>query len=158
MDRQDRGLAFMLQYENVAWFDGKVVRILDRRVYPTKVEFVTCETHQDVTRAIADMVTQSAGPYTAAPMGMALAAFECRGRSEAAQREYLAAGTNDFVVLDFTVIEENLQCTFDRICTYEAPDNIYHVNYVNGRYQLTDLYSSQIISKQEAMKYKAQWG
>ena len=39
MDRQDRGLAFMLQYENVAWFDGKVVRILDRRVYPTKVEF-----------------------------------------------------------------------------------------------------------------------
>ena len=57
MDRQDKGLAFMLQYENVAWFDGKVVRILDRRVYPTKVEFVTCETHQAVTRAIADMVT-----------------------------------------------------------------------------------------------------
>ena len=89
MDRQDRGLAFMLQYENVAWFDGKVVRILDRRVYPTKVEFVTCETHQDVTRAIADMVTQSAGPYTAAAMGMALAAWECRGRSEAEQLKYL---------------------------------------------------------------------
>ena len=33
MDRQDRGLAFMLQYENVAWFDGGQVRILDRRVY-----------------------------------------------------------------------------------------------------------------------------
>ena len=34
MERQDKGLAFMLQYENVAWFDGGEVRILDRRVYP----------------------------------------------------------------------------------------------------------------------------
>ena len=84
MDRQDKDLAFMLQYENVAWFDGKEVRILDRRVYPTKVEFVTCRTHQDVTQAIADMVTQSAGPYTAAAMGMALAAHECRDRAAAA--------------------------------------------------------------------------
>ena len=75
-----------------------------------------------------------------------------------AQREYLTAGTNDFVELKFTVVEENLQWTFDTICSYDAPDNIYHVNYVNGRYQLTDLYSSQIISKQEAMKYKAKWG
>lgn len=89
MERQDKGLAFMLQYENVAWFDGKEVRILDRRVYPTKVEFVACKTHQDVTQAIADMVTQSAGPYTAAAMGMALAAHECRDRRAAEQIAYL---------------------------------------------------------------------
>ncbi len=75
-----------------------------------------------------------------------------------AQRENLVASTNDFVELDFVVVEENLRCDFDTICSYNAPDNIYHVNYVNGRYQLTDLYGSQIISKQEAMKYKAQWG
>lgn len=75
-----------------------------------------------------------------------------------AQREYLTANTNDFVVLNFTVVEENLQCTFDTICTCNTPDNIYHVNFVNGRYQLTDLYGSQIISKQEAMQYKAKWG
>ncbi len=89
MDRQDRGLPFMLQYENVAWFDGREVRILDRRVYPTKVAFVTCKTHQEVARAIADMVTQSAGPYTAAAMGMALAAHECRDRSAAGQLAWL---------------------------------------------------------------------
>lgn len=89
MERQDRDLAFMLRYENVAWFDGGEVRILDRRVYPTKVEFVTCKTHQEVTRAIADMVTQSAGPYTAAAMGMALAAHECRDRSAAEQLAWL---------------------------------------------------------------------
>ena len=89
MERQDRDLAFMLQYENVAWFDGREVRILDRRVYPTRVEFVTCRTHQAVTQAIADMVTQSAGPYTAAAMGMALAAHECRDKSAAQQLEYL---------------------------------------------------------------------
>ena len=89
MERQDRDLAFMLQYENVAWFDGREVRILDRRVYPGKVEFVTCKTHQEVTQAIADMVTQSAGPYTAAAMGMALAAHECRDRSAAGQLAWL---------------------------------------------------------------------
>jgi len=89
MERQDRDLAFMLQYENVAWFDGREVRILDRRVYPGKVEFVTCKTHQEVTQAIADMVTQSAGPYTAAAMGMALAAHECRDRSTAGQLAWL---------------------------------------------------------------------
>ena len=75
-----------------------------------------------------------------------------------AQREYLTAGTNDFVTLKYVVLEENLRCDFDTICSYTSPDNIYHVNYVNGRYQLTDLYGSRVISKQDAMKYKAKWG
>ena len=35
------------------------------------------------------MVTQSAGPYTAAAMGMALAAYECRTLAEAQQTAYL---------------------------------------------------------------------
>ena len=64
--RADEGLAFLLQYENVAWYDAGEVRILDRRVYPAKTEFVTCRTHGEVAQAIRDMVTQSAGPYTAA--------------------------------------------------------------------------------------------
>ena len=41
MERQDKGLAFMLQYENIAWYEDGEVRILDRRIYPAKVEFVT---------------------------------------------------------------------------------------------------------------------
>ena len=89
MERQDHGLAFMLQYENVAWYDTGSVKILDRRIYPTKIEFVTCKSHQEVAQAIADMVTQSAGPYTAASMGMALAAHECKNLSEDKQMEYL---------------------------------------------------------------------
>ncbi len=89
MERADKGLAFMLQYENVAWYDSGEVRILDRRVYPTKVEFVVCKTHQEVAQAITDMVTQSAGPYTAAAMGMALAAYECRNQTAEAQAKYL---------------------------------------------------------------------
>ena len=95
MERQDKDLAFMLQYENVAWYDGGEVRILDRRVYPTKVAFVTCKTHQEVTQAIADMVTQSAGPYTAAAMGMALAAYECRNRRGEAQKACLEAASEN---------------------------------------------------------------
>ncbi len=89
MERADQELAFMLQYENIAWYDGGKVRILDRRCYPRRVEFVECATHQEVAKAVTDMVTQSAGPYTAAAMGMALAAHECRERGVDAQRAYL---------------------------------------------------------------------
>ena len=89
MDRADNGLAFMLRYENIAWYEDGVVRILDRRVYPQKVEFVICRTHVEVARAITDMVTQSCGPFTAAAAGMALAAWECRDRSAADQWTFL---------------------------------------------------------------------
>ena len=89
MARADDGLAFMLRYENIAWYEDGAVRILDRRVYPAKTSFVVCKSHEEVAKAIKDMVTQSAGPYTAAPMGMALAAYECRGQAEKAQREHL---------------------------------------------------------------------
>ena len=81
----------MLQYENIAWYEDGVVSILDRRIYPIEVVKVECSTHREVAEAIRDMVTQSAGPYTAAAMGMALAAYEYRGRSEAEQIEYLEA-------------------------------------------------------------------
>lgn len=89
MERQDQELAFMLQYENIAWFEDGKVRILDRRCYPRKVEFVTCAHYQEVAQALKDMVTQSAGPYTAAAMGMALAAYECRDRTVGEQRKFL---------------------------------------------------------------------
>ena len=89
MERPDRDLAFMLQYENVAWYENGAVRILDRRCYPRMVSFVTCKHYGEVAQAIRDMVTQSAGPYPAAAMGMALAANECRDRSEAEQRAFL---------------------------------------------------------------------
>lgn len=89
MPREDRDLAFLLQYENIAWYEDGEVRILDRRVYPAKVSFVRCKTHVEVAQAITDMVTQSCGPFTAAAAGMALAAYECRLRSEAEQWAYL---------------------------------------------------------------------
>ena len=88
MIRQDYDLAYLLQYENVAWYENGCVRILDRRIYP-KVEFVFCYHHEEVALAIKDMVTQSGGPFLAAGMGMALAAWECRGKSLAEVNEYL---------------------------------------------------------------------
>ncbi len=88
MERQDSNMPFLLKYENVAWYENGKVRILDRRVFPEK-HFVICENYMEVKQAIADMVTQSAGPYTAVGMGMALAAYEVRGRSKAEQEAYL---------------------------------------------------------------------
>lgn len=78
MERMDKGLAFMLRYENIAWYEDGKVRILDRRIYPKKIKFVECENYKEVKQAITDMVTQSAGPYTAAGMGMVLAAYQCK--------------------------------------------------------------------------------
>ena len=42
MVRMDENMPFLLQYENVAWYDNGKVRILDRRIYPTEVRFVEC--------------------------------------------------------------------------------------------------------------------
>ena len=89
MERQDYTMPTLLQYENVAWYENGKVRILDRRIYPTRVEFVECESHEAVAQAITDMVTQSAGPYTAAGMGMALAAEESKELEVAEQLAYL---------------------------------------------------------------------
>lgn len=57
--RIDHDLAFMLQFQNVAWFEDGKVRILDRRIYPMETKFVECSTHTEVVQAIKDMVTQS---------------------------------------------------------------------------------------------------
>lgn len=89
MTRMDEGMPFLLQYEHVAWYEDGKVTILDRRCYPVEVRFVTCTTHLEVTQAIRDMVTQSAGPYTAVGMGMALAAYEARNLSDDAKRIFL---------------------------------------------------------------------
>ena len=64
MERQDKGLAYLLQYEHVAWFENGMVRILDRRIYPSVIRYVECKDYREVVQAIRDMVTQSAGPYT----------------------------------------------------------------------------------------------
>lgn len=89
MYRADEGLAFLLRYENIAWYEDGAVKILDRRIYPIRVESVVCRRHEEVAQAIADMVTQSGGPYTAAAMGMALAAYEARKLPEEAYIPYM---------------------------------------------------------------------
>ena len=89
MIRADKDLAFILQYENIAWYENGRVRILDRRIYPAKVDFVTCHRHEEVAQAIKDMVTQSGGPYIAAGMGMALAAYESKDMNKKDMWDYL---------------------------------------------------------------------
>lgn len=90
MKRQDYMMPTLLQYENVAWYENGKVRILDRRIYPRKIQFVECYNYQEVAQAITDMVTQSAGPYTAAGMGMALASYQSSSLPMEEQLAYLA--------------------------------------------------------------------
>ena len=95
MVRMDNDMPFLLQYENVAWYDNGKVHILDRRVYPTEVRFAECTDYREVAQAITDMVTQSAGPYTAVGMGMALAAWQVRDKGEAEQIAFLKQASHD---------------------------------------------------------------
>lgn len=76
MSRIDDGLGFMLKYENVAWYQDGSVKILDRRVYPESIKYVHCKNHHEVAKAIADMVTQSGGPWMAAMQTMVMTAYQ----------------------------------------------------------------------------------
>lgn len=89
MERKDQGMPFLLKYENVAWYENGMVRILDRRVFPGERRFAECTDYREVAKAISDMVTQSAGPYTAVGMGMALAAHQIKGESLQKQKAFL---------------------------------------------------------------------
>lgn len=96
--RIDKDLAFLLRFENIAWFDivddnaskkrGRV-RILDRRVYPMSITYVDCYHHKEVATAIKHMVTQSGGPLLAVTMGMVLAAYETKGMTREETLAYL---------------------------------------------------------------------
>lgn len=94
MERMDYNLPFLLTYENIAWYENGKVKILDRRIYPTEIKFVECNSHKEVAQAIKDMVTQSAGPYTAVGMGMALAAYEVKDKPKQEQINFLKEASN----------------------------------------------------------------
>ena len=95
INRQDTGLGELLQYENVAWYEDGAVKILDRRIYPSKKAFVECRTYKEVIEAIQQLVTQSAGPYTAAGMGMALAAYQTEGQSNGSRLTFLETAAKE---------------------------------------------------------------
>jgi methylthioribose-1-phosphate isomerase len=114
MARNDKGLAFMLQYENVADYKDGEVHILDRRVYPAKINFVRCISYPEVAQAIKDMVTQSGGPWLAASLGMIQAADTVKNMQPLKAKEEL--------------------CKAAYILTHARPttskDMVYHINKV----------------------------
>ncbi len=84
-------LPWLLRRENVAAYrDGKVI-IGDRRKYPFEKVFVSCNSVEEVAKAIEEMVTQGGGPSIAAMYGLVLAARQCAGKSERTQKETLEA-------------------------------------------------------------------
>lgn len=88
-NRADYDLAFLLRYENIAWYEDGVVEILNRTVYPREIRKVRCYSYTDVVKAIKDMVTQSEGPYIAACHGLVLACFECEAKNIIDRKSYI---------------------------------------------------------------------
>jgi methylthioribose-1-phosphate isomerase len=67
--------------------EGGVVRILDRRVFPETVSWVTATDAEEVGAAIAGMVTQSSGPLFAAYAGLEMTALQVADLAPDAARE-----------------------------------------------------------------------
>lgn len=91
-DQTDR-LAHLLAEDSildrsVVLHDGAVL-ILDRRVFPERIEWVRADTPAEVAGAIRDMVTQSSGPLYATYAGMRLAAEEVRSLPLDAARAFM---------------------------------------------------------------------
>jgi methylthioribose-1-phosphate isomerase len=73
-------LPYLLRRENIARYEDGVVLIGDRRKYPFERVVHRCPDVETVAQAIEGMVTQGAGPWLAAALGMALAAREVEGQ------------------------------------------------------------------------------
>ena len=52
MRRADEQMGFLLRYENVAWYEDGKVKILDRRIYPVKTEYVICSNTRRLHRRL----------------------------------------------------------------------------------------------------------
>lgn len=83
------GLGFLIHPKNVASYEDGEVRILDRRIYPMKLEYVTCRDYSEVVQAIRDMVTQSMGPWLVSALGMVLAASTAKNLTVKEATEFL---------------------------------------------------------------------
>ncbi len=157
MERQDYKMPTLLQYENVAWYDNGKVRILDRRIYPRETQFVDCYTYQEVAQAIKDMVTQSAGPYTAAGMGMALASYQSTDLSVEKQISYLIEASETIATARPTtanrmrlITEKCLEVAKEALAKGEAPAEAikqHTIDSLNHRYFTMNKVAKFLIEK-----------
>ncbi len=69
--------------------EDRMVRILDRRIFPFETKYVDCHDFEDVAVAIEQMVTQSGGPFFAASAGFVLAARRAETLRTVEERENL---------------------------------------------------------------------
>ena len=154
MKRFDDGLAPMLKLENVAYYTEGKVRILDRRIYPIEVKFVECKTVIEVRDAIRNMVTQSAGPYTACGMGMALAAYETRFLSKEDRRKKmkeageLLSNARPTTVSRMKQVVEGCLMAMDKEKDWTNLDKAlcqHTISSMENRYNKIDLVSSYLI-------------
>jgi methylthioribose-1-phosphate isomerase len=107
------GRPFLVRPENVVRYQDGIVRILDRRDYPFKVEFVECVTVEDVAVAIREMVTQSLGPGPTAGYGIAQAAREAQSQSASAQKEHISRAAQILVATRPT--NDNIRLMVSRV-------------------------------------------
>lgn len=114
MARADDGLPFLLRYENVAHYRDGAVWILDRRKYPAGEEFVHCADYHQVAKAIAEMVTQSGGPWLAAALGMVSVSREVRGLSPEAAKQNLQFAA-DILCQARPTTSENMKAHIERV-------------------------------------------
>lgn len=65
-------LPTVLRHDEIAFFDGKSIRVLDRRCYPLKKEYISVKSAEDAYWAIKDMAVQGGAPLELALRTMLL--------------------------------------------------------------------------------------
>ena len=85
----DEGLPFLQKIDNIARYENGKIIVHDRRVYPARIEYITCEDYYDVAQAIKDMVTQSYGPWVISLLGMINAARKAKDLKKTKAQEVL---------------------------------------------------------------------
>jgi methylthioribose-1-phosphate isomerase len=83
-------LPFILNPSNIARFEAGKVIIGDRRAYPFSKSFVSCETVDEVARAIKNMVTQGSGPWLSAVHALRIVASNHPLTDAGSQEELLS--------------------------------------------------------------------
>lgn len=156
MPRMDEGLAFMLQYENVADYNEGVVTILDRRIYPGEVTYVTCQDYHQVAQAITDMVTQSGGPHIAALQAMVMTAYQVEDKDKKEAKAVLSDAVNTLANARPTTSEGMvgiLQQVYDHACgvmdsggSLGSSVQEYVLEHINQVYRRSRSIAEQVVS------------
>jgi methylthioribose-1-phosphate isomerase len=117
----------MRAYRSLEWHDS-VIRMLDQRLLPDRIEYIDYTDYRDVAGAIKAMVVRGAPAIGAAAYGLALVASHSTARAVAALHDELVAAANVLHAARSTAV--NLAWALNRMLARTAAPNLQSVDQI----------------------------